>query len=77
MMIERTKRTILSDNEEPRELLIPEHLEPTMREAFGIHLYPQTQPVEWESYSGLRIEWKSGATQLSIRTANGDVRICK
>lgn len=75
-MIERTKRAILTDGEEPRDLLIPEHLEPSMKEAFGIHLqYPN--PIEWKSYSGLKIEWKSGATQLSIRTATGDVRICK
>lgn len=74
-MIERTKHAILTDGEEPRDLLIPEHLEPTMREAFGIHLYPQ--PVVWKSYSGLNIEWKSAATQLSIRTTKGDVRICK
>jgi hypothetical protein len=75
-MIERTKHAILMDNEEPRDLLIPEHLEPLMKAAFGIHLrYPN--PVKWESYSGLKIEWKSGATQLSIRTAKGDVRICK
>jgi hypothetical protein len=74
-MIERTKRSILTDNEEPVAVLIPAHLEPMMKEAFGIHLHPHA--VKWESYSGLRIEWTAGVTQLSIRTAKGDVRICK
>jgi hypothetical protein len=75
-MIDRTRYAILEDGEEPRDLLIPEHLEPTMKAAFGIHLqYPH--PVEWKTYAGMNIEWKSSATQLSIRTTKGDVRICQ
>lgn len=76
MMIDRTKHAILTDGEEPRDLLIPEHLEPMMKEAFGIHLQ-NPNPVEWKSYNGMNIEWKSSTTQLCIRTAKGDVRICR
>lgn len=75
-MIDRTKHAILTDGETPSALLIPEHLEPTMKEAFGIHLHPH--PVKWQSYHGMKIEWKAGGvTQLSIRTTTGDVRICR
>jgi len=74
--IERTRRACLKDNEEPRDLLIPETLEPMMKAVFGIHLqYPH--PVKWETYAGMRIEWKSATTRLAIRTINGDVRICE
>lgn len=75
-MIDRTAIECRKANEEPRDLLIPERLEPMMKDAFGIHLrYPH--PVEWETYAGMNIKWTAGVTQLSIRTSSGDVRICK
>ena len=47
-----------------------------MREAFGIGLR-HPRPIEWKTYYGMNIEWKAPGTQVSIRTAKGDLRICK
>ena len=72
--IQRTRVAILKDNEEPKDLLLPETLEPMLRAAFGIHLHPH--PVKWQTYYGMRIEWMKPGTLPSIRTAKGDIRIC-
>jgi hypothetical protein len=75
-IVNRTHHAILKDGEEPRDLLIPETLEPMMKEAFGIGLQ-HPHPITWKTYYGMNIEWKAPATQLCIRTAKGDLRICK
>lgn len=73
--IDSTHAAILKNGEKPRDVLIPAHLQPMLKQAFGLQYHPA--PIEWETYRGMNIEWTSFGAQLSIRTTGGDVRICK
>lgn len=69
----KARHALLTDNEEPRDLLIGVDLRNELRRALDpLMMYHCT--AEAENLMGMRIEWKRPGTDISIRTVNGDLR---
>lgn len=76
--IHKTRNAILSDNEEPLDILISESVKHAlMRELNPIYYQRSGEKYEW--LMGMKIEWQKPRPltmpQITIRTAKGDMRI--
>lgn len=78
LAIERVRRQILMDNEQPRDVLISSALRhAVLREVEPMMAY--RFDAEKEFLMGMKIEWTKASAltkpQISIRTTRGDTRV--
>lgn len=75
--IAKARHGILSDNEEPRDILISENLKHAIRLECNFPAYEFE--LRAEKLMGMNVEWTKAIPltepQISIRTAKGDTRI--
>lgn len=78
--VAKARNECLSDNEEPRDLLISSDLKNRLKAEIGSHFRVASDPeLETASMFGMKIEWTKPVPlkqpQVSIRTASGDLRV--
>lgn len=72
--IAQGRHACLKDNEEPRDVLISRGIEREIKRSADKYMAYQIGP-SWEKIMGLTVEWiNAPITDISIRTAHGDVR---